>query len=752
MKTIIFILACAISIQSFSQNKLLKGTVKTIAEHHNVNIDSLHTGDHKEHVHVEPLPGASIYWMGTRTGTTTDTEGKFTLAVPQDETTKLVVSFVGHQNDTLEIKNTDEPIEILLHTGTELNEVVVRERTKGSYLSKAAPLQMETITSSGLKRLACCNLSESFENNATVDVGYSDAVSGAKQIKMLGLAGVYSQLLSENIPSIRGLATTYGLNYIPGSWMESIQISKGTASVINGYESVTGQINVEFKKPKDSPPLYLNLYGNNFGKGELNINTSLEVNEDWSTMLMAHGSMYNNTIDYNEDGFLDIPKNEQINIYNRWNYVSHNGKGQVGFKVLDENRTGGQEMYFTGTEQEKNQAYFIDINTRRYQAYAKRGFLLDDHGSSLGLKFSASYFDQNTTFGNNAYHGTQESYFATAVYQAELAESHTLTSGVGYQYDHYNETFNDTVFKRTESVPGVFSEYTFSVRDQFNFITGIRYDYNSHYGNLLTPRIHFKWNVDDNAVIRGSAGRGFRSPNIFAENLGILASSRNLIFEDDFKIEEAWNYGLNASYDFHVIGHSPMVLSVDYYRTTFINKVVVDFDQNFNEVHFYNLSGKSFSNSFQTSLDFEPASQLQITLAYRLNDVKTTFNGDLKAKPFVKKHKGLASISFTTNDDQWQFDATNQFAGKSRLTYTGDNPTEYQRREHSPAHYILHAQITRNIKDFEVYLGGENLTGFKQNNPIIASDDPFGRFFDSSFIWGPLVGRKIYAGIRYKIK
>ncbi len=752
MKTIIFILACAISIQSFSQNKLLKGTVKTIAEHKNVNRHISDSGDHKKHAHLEPLPGASIYWLDTRIGTSTDMEGNFTIPVPQNAKNKLVVSFIGHKNDTLEIKKTDEPIEIQLYTGTELNEVVVRERTKGAYLSKAAPLQMETITSSGLKRLACCNLSESFENNATVDVGYTDAVSGAKQIKMLGLAGVYSQLLSENIPSIRGLATTYGLNYIPGSWMESIQISKGTASVINGYESVTGQINVELKKPKDSPPLYLNIYGNNFGKGELNINTSFEVNEDWSTMLMAHGSMYNNTIDYNKDGFIDIPKNDQINIYNRWNYVAHNGKGQVGFKVLDENRTGGQKKYFTGTEQEKNQAYFIDINTRHYQAYAKRGFLLDDHGSSLGLKFSTSYFDQNTTFGNNAYHGTQESFFVTAVYQAELAESHTLTSGVGYQYDHYNETFNDTVFKRTESVPGVFTEYTFSVRDHFNFITGVRYDYNSHYGNLLTPRIHFKWNVDDNAVIRGSAGRGFRSPNIFAENLGILASSRNLIFKDDFNIEEAWNYGLNAAYDFHVFGHSPMVLSVDFYRTTFINKVVVDFDQNFNEVHFYNLSGKSFSNSFQTSLDFEPARQLQITLAYRLNDVKTTFNGDLKAKPFVKKHKGLASISFTTKDDQWQFDATNQFAGSSRLPYTGDNPTEYQRKEYSPAHYILHAQITRNINNFEIYLGGENLTGFKQNNPIIAFDDPFGRFFDSSFIWGPLAGRKIYAGIRYEIK
>ncbi len=752
MKSIITILAWALALQAFAQKEQIQGVVKTISEHETEQQDDHQSEEHEKHAHLEPLPGASIYWLGTSTGTVTGMDGKFTINVPEDGANKLVVSFVGHQNDTLTITSTDGPIEIILSTGTELDEVLVHERNKGVYLSKVTPIQTEIITSSGLTRLACCNLSESFENNATVDVGYTDAVSGARQIKMLGLAGVYSQLLSENIPSIRGLATTYGLNYIPGPWMESIQISKGTASVVNGYESVTGQINVEYKKPKDSPPLYLNIYGNNFGKGELNINSAFDVNEDWSTMLMAHGSIYNNVIDYNQDGFLDIPKNSQINIYNRWNYVGHNGRGQVGFKALDENRTGGQKVYFTGNEQEKNQAYFIDINTRRYQAYAKRGFLLDDNGSSLGLKFSASYFDQNTTFGNNAYHGTQESYYANAVYQAELAKSHTLTSGIGYQYDHYNETFNDTVFKRTESVPGVFSEYSFSVDGHFNFITGIRYDYNSHYGNLLTPRVHLKWNINEHTVVRGSAGRGYRPPNIFAENLGIMASSRNLIFEDDFDIEEAWNYGLNASHDFHLFGASPLIFTIDFYRTTFINKVVVDFDQDFNEVHFYNLSGKSFSNSFQTGLDMEPVKHLQVTLAYRLNDVKTTFNGALKAKPFVKKHKGLVSISYSTNNNNWQFDATNQFAGRSRLPYTGDNPAAYQRRAYSPAHYILHAQITRKINHFEIYLGGENLTGFKQNNPIIASEDPFGRFFDSSFTWGPLVGRKIYAGIRYEIK
>lgn len=736
---------------AFPQKDQITGSVNGLSIHHEVEThdkNEKHTG----HLHTEPLPGASVFWAGTTMGTVTGLDGGFTLPKPPANKNKLVVSYVGYKNDTLLIKDFSKPINIVLASGDEMDEVVVRERIKGVYLSKAEPIKSETITSSGLKRLACCNLSESFENNATVDVGYSDAVSGAKQIKMLGLAGVYSQLLSENIPSIRGLATTYGLNYVPGSWMESIQISKGTAAVINGYESVTGQINVEFKKPKDSSPLFVNLYGNSFGKGEVNITSAHDVGKKWGTMVLAHGAYNNKNIDDNNDGFLDMPKNRQINLYNRWKYTSASGSGQIGVKILDEQRDGGQVAAYKGSPTEQSNAYGIGINTKRYQLYGKRGFILDNKGSSLGLLASASLYDQSSVFGNNRYEGDQNSIYTNAIFQLVFDNpAHKVSTGLSYQFDDYKEQFNDTVFKRTEHVPGVFGQYTYSIPEKFSLIAGLRYDHNSWFGHLVTPRLHFKWNVTDKTIVRGSAGRGYRSANVFAEHVGLMATSRSFVFEDKFDIEEAWNYGVNMAQDFRFLGPDVATFTVDFYRTDFMNRVVVDLDQNFNEVHFYNLKGRSFSNSLQTGLNFVPVKRLEIGLAYRFNDVYTTYNGELRKKPFVKTHKGLVTLSYATHNDKWQFDVTNQFVGKSRLPNTNDIPVNYSQREYSPRYYVLHAQITRQFKHFEVYAGGENLTGFKQPDPIIAANDPFGKYFDTSFVWGPILGRKIYLGLRYSL-
>lgn len=754
-KQIFILLFLSNTMLLVGQQQFIEGSVKGFSMHEVEHDDNKNQEVHQEeqHIHKEPLPGASVYWAGTTIGTATDVNGNFKLKKTNTGNNKLVVSYTGYKNDTLTITNMQSPVNIFLTSGHELNEVIIKEHARGAYISKLKPLKTEVITSEGLTRLACCNLSESFENSATVDVGYADAVSGAKQIKMLGLAGVYSQLLSENIPSIRGLATTYGLNYVPGSWMESIQISKGTASVTNGYESVTGQINIEYKKPENSGPLFLNFYANNYQKAEMNVLTAHDFSNRWKTMLLGHVSYYKNIIDNNNDGFLDMPKNRQVNVYNRWKYDADNGHAQVGVKILDEERKGGQLSRFKGNLEEKEKAYPIDINIRRYQLYGKRGFELDDKGSSLGFMATTSFFDQNADFGNNGYEGKQVSFYSNAILNTFLKNpKHGITSGLSYQYDEYDEQFNDTIFHRTENVPGIFGQYTYSLQDQFTLITGLRFDYNSEFGPLYTPRVHIKWNLTDNAILRSSAGKGYRSANVFAEHIGILASSRQFVFSEEFDIEEAWNYGLNFSQDFAFIGDEPAVFTIDFYRTDFVNQIIVDRDQDFQKVYFYNLDGKSYSNSFQTGLTFEPIERLEINTAYRFNDVVSTYNGEQKQKPFVKKHKGLATFSYSTEKNQWQFDITNQFVGKSRLTFTGNNPVEYRKRDYSPTYYVLHTQVTRVFKNLEVYIGGENLTGYKQNNPIIAANDPFGDYFDTSFVWGPITGRKIYAGLRFTLK
>lgn len=701
---------------------------------------------------IVPVINANIYWAGTTIGTISDVDGKFNLKrLNPNKKELLVVSFIGFENDTMAIAAGQQEIKIIMKGGSNLDEIVISGRFQGAYISKLKPIKTEMITTGELQKMACCNLSESFENSATVDVGYSDAVSGAKQIQMLGLAGVYSQLLVENMPAIRGLGSTFGLSYIPGSWMQSIQVSKGAASVANGYESTTGQINVEFKKPHLSDKLHVNLYGNSEEKMEANLLTAVKLSDTWSTMILAHASRLDNKIDHNKDGFLDMPTGSQINVMNRWNYEVH-GKvhAQFGFSFLDEKRDGGQKSYYGN---EKENSYGIGIDTRRMQAFTKTGFILNRPLTSVALMASGTIHEQNSFFGNNKYDAKQSNLYANLIYQSYIGNSnHKYSAGLTYMHDEYRETYNETDYDRDEYTPGIFAEYTYAPSDAMSLIVGLRADENSQYGTFITPRMHFKYNFTENLTFRASAGKGYRTANIFAENTGLMASSRTLnINYDDFKAEEAWNYGLNVIQEFPIDSRRKVTLTADFYRTDFVNQIIVDTEKNSKVVDFYNLDGTSYSNSFQVELKVEPIRKFEILTAFRYNDVKATINNDLQDKPMVNKYKGLVNLSYATSYDRWKFSFTTQFNGKVKLPNMSNNP-EASQDEFAEAYPIMLAQVTHKFRNFEVYIGGENLTDYTQENPIIDPENPFSDNFDASVVWGPIMGRKIYAGIRYTLK
>ncbi len=702
-----------------------------------------------------PLPFVNVYWSGTTHGTVTDETGEFRLEKLSRGDYPLVISFVGYRNDTVLVEENRKNLDIILTSGQELDEVTITKRFGGSYISKVKPLKTEVITQVGLQKLACCNLSESFENSATVDVGYSDAVTGAKHIKMLGLAGIYSQMLFENIPYLRGLESSFGLNYVPGPWMESIQISKGTASVMNGYESTTGQINIEYKKPENSESLYLNLFANSVGRMEGNFTSAFKVNDKWSSMILGHASSLQNKIDRNKDSFLDIPLTSQINLFNRWKYNPEgNLRGQIGFSVLDETRKGGQRDFDFDESVSSQEYYGLNIDTRKYSVYGKLGVLFPEKPyKSIGFITSATWFEQDAFFGLNEYNNLQESFYANLIYQTIIKTTdHKFNAGASYIYDKYNEVFNDSVLKRLESVTGVFGQYTYTYLESFTGIIGLRGDYHNLHGILVTPRIHIKYDLDHHTSIRGSAGMGYRTANVLAENMGILATSRALLFIENFDVEKAWNYGVNVTRDFHLKSDRELTLSMDFYRTDFINQVIVDVDRDVSGVYFYNLDGRSYSNSLQAELSVEPVERFDVYLAYRYNDVNTTYDGELKEVPLTSKYKGLLTLSYATRFDKWNVDFTGQLNGRSRLPDTQMNPVEYQKTDYSPSYVVVHAQMSRRFKYFDIYVGGENLTDFRQEEPIIASDHPFGEYFDASLVWGPLLGRRFYAGMRFILK
>ncbi len=706
---------------------------------------------------LKPLAGASVTWLGTSTGTTTDDNGVFTI---KQNGERLIVSYTGFATDTISVLPTKD-VKIILASSNQLKEVKVISSSSGTYTSSADIYRTQTITQNELFKAACCNLSESFETNPSVDVSYNDAVTGSKQIQLLGLSGIYTQLTVENLPGPRGLATSLGLNSIPGPWIESIQLSKGTGSVANGFESIAGQINVELKKPATSEKLYANAYTNSFGKTDLNVNLSQKLSNKWSTEVLLHNDFLLNKVDDNKDGFRDLPTGNLFTVANKWGFTNNKGlMSQFGFKVLTDNRTGGQTDYNASTDKFTANSYGLGINTKRYEAFGKLGYVFPQKRyKSIGLQLSGFDHTQTSYFGFTNYDAHQQGFYSNLIYQSIIHTTlHKFRTGLSFQYDKYNEDFKINNYRRTEAAPGAFLEYTYTPSTKFDLVAGIREDHNSIYGWFATPRLNVRYQPFKNMVIRLSAGRGQRTANIFAENNGVFVSSRTVEILSSttggaygLKPEVAWNKGISVDQKVKLFNRVASV-GVDFFRNDFQNQVVVDLEDA-RTIKFYNLNGQSYSNSFQTEFSFIPIQKLDVKLAYRLFDVKTTYGDQLLQKPLVSRNRAFANLNYEI--DGWKFDYTISYSGKKRLPSTAVNPTEYQRPDYSPSFITMNAQVSKTIgtkHPFEIYIGSENLTNYVEKNAIIAADHPFGNYFDASLVWGPLTGRMFNAGMRFRIK
>lgn len=692
------------------------------------------------------LPGANIYWAGTNFGTIANMDGEYHIQSIADNDL-LVFSFVGFKTDTMKWSGEEE-IDAVLDKIMELDEVTVVQKNKGAYISRINPIHTTHINSAELQKAACCNLSESFITNPSVDVSYNDAITGAKQIKLLGLDGTYSQLQTENFPNLRGLATNYGLLYIPGPWLESIQVSKGAASVVNGYESITGQINANFKKP-DSPELFhFNLYQSTIGRFELNSNYSLQLSEKLSTAFFVHGENFQNQLDHNNDGFIDDPLIKQIHLFNQWKYFD--GRGfmvHAGFHYLNDNRTGGQIGF--SNEQVRNTVnpYGVNISSERAEAYLKVGYDFKTLAHSIALITNMTYHDMDSYYGLNNYAGKEYTFYSNLVhtYSIDKADVHTLNSGMSVIYDKADEVLNQRTTEVNQIVPGIYSEYTFKPNTKVTLMTGIRADLHSKFGAFITPRFHFRYSLTETLNARISGGKGYRTPRIMAENSFLLANARPLVFQENEIFEEAWNYGLSLTQDLNLFDR-PLHLSAEYYRTDFLKQLVVDRESSANQISLEQLNGKSFANSYQLELRYELLPRLDVTAAYRINDVRQTINNKLLLKPLTSKYKGLIALNYTDRFKKWMFDYTVQFNGGGRVPVILEQGIGQEAE--FPAYTVMNAQISKFFRYWDIYLGSENLLGFTQSNPVIGADNPFGTNFDATRIWGPVQGRKVYAGIR----
>ena len=675
-----------------------------------------------------PLPGAYVYDEDKHTAVTNE-DGYFELSV-SEEIKQLRAAYVGFNALIYTMERPDDIQILVMSPSTELEEVVVTAGGTGTIKNRSNVLNTESVTSQALTRAACCNLSESFETNPSVDVAYSDAVTGAKQIQLLGLAGTYVQMLTENFPNLRGVASTYGLDYIPGPWMQSIQVSKGAASVKNGYESVT----------KVADPLLVNLFANSTGRYEGNAVGAVELNDRLSTALFLNYYNEERTHDKNKDTFLDMPEMQSFSVMNRWHYQTPRFVSQSGIKVLADRRTSGQT---------------INNDANRVELFSKNGFILNqDRNESVAVIVSGSYHDQQSNYADKIYNVYESNIYASLLYESEFGDRHKLVAGLNYNWDNYSQRGN--VIERyrpqernvSESVAGAYAEYTWTPVENFTWMLGLRTDYSILHHWFVTPRMHLKYAPVHWLDLRASAGKGYRTTFIFPENSYLLASNRTWHIADDLKQEEAWNYGISAS--FHIpIKSEELTVNAEWFYTDFQNQVVIDMDKDTHGIYFYNLNGKSTSSVFQIDVTYPLFRGFTLLGAYRWMDVKCTYGDRTLRKPLTSRYKALVTASYETSLKKWQFDVTVQFNGGGRMpTPDAEHPLwNYT----FPSYTLLSAQVTRRFRRWNIYVGGENLTNYKQKNPIVSAGDPYSPDFDATMVWGPTMGYKLYAGIRYNI-
>ena len=675
-----------------------------------------------------------------------------------------------------------------------LDAAVFVSRQAGNYLSKGKEIRTEVISAAGLCKMACCNLAESFENSASVTVGFSDAVTGARQIRLLGLSGVYTQMLDETRPVMRGLSAPFGLSYVPGQWLESIQIAKGSSSVLNGVECMTGQINMEHRKPTDEKPLFLNAALMSDSKVDFNIASSLQMGYKWSTVILGHVSGNYESHDMNGDMFLDDPRMLQFNLSNRWLYQADNGvQVRFGVRALQDKRLGGsywkdeetgmtryydKDTYKISSSDNRMDPWGSDILNRSINGYLKVGVPLNEENTqNIALIADYSYQDMDSYFGSTKYIAGQHSAFANLLYQNVINDSHQFTLGLNGTFDRYDEDFarhvwNGMIVSITErkgitdlANAGVFGEYTFHAGEEFTAIAGLRGDWFHGQGFKVSPRVTLKYMPIDEIVIRANGGRGLRYSTPLVDNIGVFSTGKEFMGAyNDHILEDAWTVGGNLTYYMPFGASSNTYLSFDYFRTQFAQQMVVDYEYGMNEIYFYSLDGnRSYTDNYQLDFSVDPIERFNITATFRYTNAKIDLMGKgLVEKPMTSRFKGVLNMQYATNLNKWIFDFTASLNGSCRVYNFMENLKDADgnliyKNGRTPVYPLLYAQVTRRFKGWDVYLGAENLTNFRQKDAIQGTKmadgfvNPRLPSFDASCIWGPLMGIKAHIGFRFTL-
>ncbi len=705
----------------------------------------------------EPLEGAVVKWIDTKKGTLTDAAGNFEISTDGITDRRLIVNYIGYNKDTVDVSGKSY-VEITLQSSLSTQQIVVESERSSSYIEDGNT-KTEVITQTELKKDACCDLSGCFGKNASVDVAVTDILTNTKELKILGLEGAYTQVLVDNMPIMSGLVTKYGVTSIPGTLINKIMISKGSNSVMQGYESISGIMNVLLKDYSTSDRLMLNGFMNSMYEKQINFNTTAKLNKDWNTIVAFQTVQEPKRMDENNDSFLDAPLTTRYMFYNKWKYGSNEEDDKTnitfGVKYLDEKRIGGQTGFNYDTDKGMPTVYGQTVDVQNGDAYLR---VSQKTGEESQLKFFASglFFNQESYYGVTKYNATQRNFYTNAIFEFPVMKKGYLRAGASYKYENIIEDINflQSVpktyagnYNKLESVPGIFTEASYDLEaTETSFIGGLRLDAHNQYGLVVTPRLLVRHQLTEETVVRASIGTGFRTINLFSEYSNLLASGRNILIPQELNPEKMVNFGVDVLQYFN-IGPVAGNINLDFYRTVFSNKIIPDYEANTLAVTFVN-NNEAASNVFQIETSLTILNNLDLKVAYKLIDQYYYQNGVKVDQYFSPKHRVLSSISYSPRDRNWNVNFSYQWFGTQSLPSTKDYPVQYQRPTQSEAYSILNGQFTKNFRHFEAYIGVENIFDFTQANPIIDPQNPFSQYFDTSYIWGPTSGRNFYIGFR----
>ncbi|NBO69126.1 MAG: TonB-dependent receptor [Bacteroidetes bacterium] len=691
------------------------------------------------------LPGATIMWKNSNSGVRADQQGQFIITRTSPLQTDIIISSVGYAKDTIAIDRTGKQLIILLQPDARSQTVVVEETGLQS-ISKAE-IKTEKISSRQLRESACCSLAESFERSPSVEVSYADAATGAKVIQLLGLKGMYTQQLLEAVPGMKGLALPYGMDLIPGAFLESISISKGAASVMNGYEGVAGLINIEMLKPIMSPRLFVNAYANQMNRYELNIASAIEPINGLYAMIMLHGSTFNHEMDGNHDGYIDMPLFDKLNGTFRMEYMADNIEYQFLARYVDDEHRGGMTSDFKKSNALQG-IFESTTHIDRREFMGKIGFLEleNSFAESFAIQLAGSQHIMHSSFGIRDYSGEQQSGFIKSIAVKQLNDDHKLWYGLSYMYDAFDEQLFGMDKKRIESVPGIFAEDTYTPLETLTIVAGLRIDIHNLFGTIITPRMHLKYSPVESISIRMSAGSGMRVANIFTDNMSAFVNNRTIQIDSILNPEKAWNYGGSITYSTMFMG-MPITFDTELYQTRFQNQINTDFDVSPRTLRIVNDS-MAYATSLMMQMQLLPWEGCKMNIAWRFNDIWQMSDHKMQRRIMVSPHRALLTLSQSFLQDKVQCDITGMWNGEGRLPSTMANPDGYRMQDVYPSFTRLNAQVSWRTPAFDIYLGAENITNTLQNHVVISPDQPKSNLFDASLVWGVLDNQMFYLGMR----